>query len=347
MKNILAVETSCDDSSVAIVREDGFVVFNEVENQLSLHKPYGGVVPELASRNHGQRLLPLIEKALSNSGYNWKNIDVLGVTNRPGLIGSLIVGLTTVKTLSILLEKPYVAVNHIEGHILSPFLWDSQNPFSALKFPFLALIVSGGHTSLFLAKTFGEYYPLAHTVDDAAGETLDKVARFLGLHYPNGAEMDRISYSTPADRRYIFPKVVLKQQSLNFSFSGLKTSAIQLIQKTHLSSHPEQIPFFCADFQQALVEHLIERLNQAIQKYPSIPSVVIAGGVSANSRLRKASKEWAKKNHKNIFLPPLKYCTDNAGMIGFAGLKWFKQEKTASQSENSYSHALEGDFTQP
>ena len=345
MKNILAVETSCDDSSVAIVREDGFVVFNQVVNQSALHQAYGGVVPELASRNHGHYLLPLVEQALSQSQHSWKDIKLLGVTTRPGLIGSLIVGLTTVKTLSFLLNKPYIAVNHIEGHILSPFLWDRENPRPDLQFPFLALIVSGGHTSLFLSKSAGVYYTLAQTVDDSAGEALDKVARCLGFNYPGGAEMDLCSLSLSTKKQYAFPKVHLKEQSLNFSFSGLKTSAVQMIQKTNIAHNKDEIPFFCADFQNAVVDHLMDRLNQCIQKYKDIPSIVIAGGVSANSRLRQTAMKWAKKNHKKLFLPPLKYCTDNASMIGLAGLKCFaKTGKSSPQHLNCYPNSLLEDF---
>ena len=344
MKNILAVETSCDDTSVAIVREDDFVVFNEVAHQSLLHQPYGGVVPELASRNHAQKLLPLMEKALNTAGQTWKNIKALSVTNRPGLQGSLMTGLVTVKTLSLLLKKPYVAVNHIEGHILSPFLWDKNTPRPALQFPFLALIVSGGHTSLFVARGFSQYYLIAQTVDDSAGEALDKVARLLGLNYPGGKEMDKISVSTPAKGQYTFPKVTLKDKSFNFSFSGLKTQALQMIHKTNMAQHKTEIPYFCADFQKAVVEHLMDRLHQSAKKYKEIRFVVIAGGVSANSRLRKQATEWAQKHSLNLFLPPIKYCTDNAGMIGLAGWKRFKKGEIAPQNLNCYPYSLKEDF---
>ena len=205
-KKILAVETSCDDTSTAIVQEDGFVIFNETLNQDSVHQSYGGVVPELAGRNHARHLLPLIEKA--GEKCDLQDIDYLAVTNRPGLVGSLMVGLVTVKTLSLLLEKPWTAVNHIEGHILSPFLWDKEiNSPSPIEFPFLALIVSGGHTHLFKVSDFGKYTLLANTVDDAAGETLDKVARVLGLGHPGGAEIDRLAQNKPSQGEYPFPKV--------------------------------------------------------------------------------------------------------------------------------------------
>ncbi len=344
MKNILAVETSCDDTSVAIVREDDFVLFNEVARQDALHQPYGGVVPELASRNHAQKLFPLMEKALNVSGRTWKDIEVLSVTNRPGLHGSLMTGLVTVKTLSFLLQKPYLAVNHIEGHILSPFLWDKNTPRPALKFPFLALIVSGGHTSLFMVRGFGQYSLIAQTVDDSAGEALDKVARLLGLNYPGGAEMDKISLSVSAREKYTFPKVVLKDQSLNFSFSGLKTQALQMIRKSEVARHKNEIPDFCADFQNAVVDHLMDRLHRAVQQYQEIRYVVIAGGVSANSRLRQRAKEWAQQHSLNLFLPPMKYCTDNAGMIGLTGWKRFEKGERSPQNLNCFPHSLPEDF---
>ena len=192
MNYVLAVETSCDDTSVAIVKEDGFVKYNKVISQNSIHKPYGGIVPELASRNHTHHLLPLIEDAFIQSGLRWSDISGLSVTNRPGLVGSLIVGLITIKTLSLLLDKPYIGVNHIEGHLLSPFLWDHEHPLSTnLKFPYLALIVSGSHSHLFEVKEPGHYILIGKTLDDAAGEIFDKFARLLNLSYPSGAQVDK------------------------------------------------------------------------------------------------------------------------------------------------------------
>lgn len=342
MKKILAVETSCDDTSVAIVREDGFVEFNKVVNQHSVHQPYGGVVPELASRNHAYHLLPLIEWALKKSGYKWKDIEFLAVTNRPGLVGSLIVGLVTVKTLSLILGKPYVAVNHIEGHILSPFLWDKEVEAPQLAFPFLALVVSGGHTSLFEVKNFGSYFLVGETVDDAAGEVLDKVARLLGLSYPGGAEIDKMASSIPLGK-YSFPKIKLKQGSLNFSFSGLKTSAVHLINKKEVLKNKELIPHLCADFQEAVMEQIMDRLDQSI-KYSKTHSVVIAGGVSANSRLREKSAQWATERKINLILPPRKYCTDNAAMIGLTGMYLLQRGITSQHNLNCYPYSLPEDF---
>ena len=342
MKKILAVETSCDDTAVAIVREDGFVIFNQVSNQDEIHQPYGGVVPELASRNHAYHLLPLIEQALKKSHHTWMDIDGLAVTNRPGLVGSLIVGLVTVKSLSLLLKKPYIAINHIEGHILSPFLWDQDNPSSSLLFPFLSLIVSGGHTYLFEVKDFGQYYLISRTQDDAAGEVLDKIARLLGLGYPGGAQMDKVSQSV-SPGRYRFPKIKLKENSLNFSFSGLKTSAVHLIQKIKPLENKELIPYICADFQFAVIDQIIDRLNQVTEQ-KKIKSIAIAGGVSANSRLRKEALSWAEQKNITLVLPPLKYCTDNAAMIGFTGLTQLQKGIKSTQELNCYPHSLTEDF---
>lgn len=342
MKKVLAVETSCDDTAVALVREDGFVVFNKVVNQNFVHQPYGGVVPELASRNHAYHLLPLIEQTLQESNHTWQDIDCLAVTNRPGLVGSLIVGLVTVKSLSLLLEKPYVAVNHIEGHILSPFLWDQETNPSDLRFPFLSLIVSGGHTHLFKVKDFGQYFLVAQTLDDAAGEVLDKVGKLLGLEYPGGAEMDKLSQSVKLGR-YSFPKIKLKGDYLNFSFSGLKTSAVNLIQKVNPQRSKELISSLCADFQEAVVEQIISRLNESVAQL-NFKSVVIAGGVSANSRLRERARNWAIEKNIDLILPPLKYCTDNAAMIGLAGMKLFQKGVRSAQELNCYPYSLPEDF---
>ncbi len=342
MKKVLAVETSCDDTAVAIVREDGFVVFNQVSNQNEIHQPYGGVVPELASRNHAYHLLPLIEQALKKSHHRWKDIDGLAVTNRPGLVGSLIVGLVTVKGLALLLKKPYIAVNHIEGHILSPFLWDQDNKPTPLPFPFLSLIVSGGHTELFEVKDFGQYHLICRTQDDAAGEVLDKIARLLGLGYPGGSQMDKVSQSVSSGR-YLFPKIKLKENSLNFSFSGLKTSAVHLIQKIKALENKELIPYICADFQSAVIDQIIDRMDRTTQQR-GLKSIAIAGGVSANSRLRKQALSWASRKSIKLILPPLKYCTDNAAMIGFAGLKQLQKGIKSPQELNCYPHSLKEDF---
>ena len=345
MKKILAVETSCDDTSVAIVREDHFVLFNKTIGQNTIHTAYGGVVPELASRNHSHHLLPLIEKALNETGYTWSDIDGFAVTNRPGLVGSLIVGLVTIKSLSVLLDKAYIAVNHIEGHILSPLLWDKKSQQKKLSFPFLCLIVSGGHTHLFLVKNFRKYYLISKTRDDSAGEALDKVARLLGLAYPGGAEIDKISQSVMKEKnKYSFPKTILKnKQELDFSFSGLKTFAVNLISKIDIHKNPEEIPIICKNFQETVVDQILDRLNKALPIFKP-KHVVIAGGVSANSRLRAKADIWAREKQVDVVFPPLKYCTDNAAMIGLAGIEYLKKGITSPQDLNCFPSSLPEDF---
>ena len=215
MKLALGVETSCDDTSCAIVREDGFVLFNRVVGQHSIHQAYGGVVPELASRNHTYHLLPLLEQALKESGKKFKDLNVLSVTTRPGLTGSLLVGLVTVKTLALVLNKPYVGINHLEGHLLSPLLWNEQGLLPRpLSFPYLAFIVSGAHTHLFKIHDFGHYTLVGQTVDDGAGEAFDKVAKMLGLRWPGGVEVDRQAQKADPkeDRRFFSQKVTLKNR---------------------------------------------------------------------------------------------------------------------------------------
>jgi len=344
MSYVLAVETSCDDTSVALVKENGFVISNTVINQNSIHKPYGGVVPELASRNHTSHLLPLIEEVFTQSQIKWEDVVGFSVTNRPGLIGSLIVGLITVKTLALLLKKPYIGVNHIEGHLLSPFLWDSQHSYSLnLKFPYLALIISGSHSHLFEVKNYGHYILVGKTLDDAAGEALDKFARALNLSYPSGAQVDKEAQACKNLGTFSFPKTTFKHGGLNFSFSGLKTAATKLIHNMNLQDRQKHISNLCADYQEILVDQLIDRLDQAINIF-SFERVVIAGGVSANSRLRKKAKDWAVQKGVHVILPALSYCTDNAAMIAKVGWRFLSRKEYSPQNLNCSPYSYPSDF---
>ena len=342
MNNVLAVETSCDDTSVAIVRRDGFVKYNKVMNQDFIHQAYGGVVPELASRNHVHHLLPLIEDSLIQLHYKWDDINGFSVTNRPGLVGSLIVGLVTVKALSLLLNKPYVGVNHIEGHLMSPFLWDQQigNPVD-LQFPYLALIVSGSHTHLFEVRKAGYYVLIGKTLDDAAGEVLDKFARLLKLPYPSGAQVDKEAKTCLKMGKYIFPKVVLKKDSFNFSFSGLKTAAVNMV--NNMSNREKDTPVLCADYQETVVDQLIDRLDRSVNRL-KFQYVIIAGGVSANSRLRKKALSWACQKGVKLILPPLSYCTDNAAMVAQAGFRYLLKGEYSFQNLNCSPYSYPSDF---
>ena len=320
IQTVLSIETSCDDTSVAIVQDDqNFknVCVNLVLDQNSVHLPFSGIVPEMAGRKHLEILLPLIDKGFTKTGFSWKQIDGIAVTQGPGLMGSLLVGILTAETLALTKQKPLIGVNHLEGHILSPFLKDKnyEPPFN-YKEPFLALIVSGGHTSLYKVTGAFQYTVLETTVDDAAGEALDKLAQMLGLGFPGGAKVDHLAQNGDV-KAFAFPRPLIK--SHNFSFSGLKTAALRLIKDMKESDIKNQISSICASYQEAIVDVLLTKLAFASGKY-NIKNVVITGGVSANSRLRQRARKWAKQDHITLALPPIYYCTDNAAMIGLVGL---------------------------
>ncbi len=319
MKKILAVETSCDDTSVSIVGIDGTVYALNSAHQDPEHEPYGGIVPEIASRNHSIHLLPLIESTLKNSNHEWNDIDGFAVTNRPGLIGALIVGLVTVKTLALVYKKPWIGVNHLEGHLLAPFLRDEKfQPAFDLSEPFIALAVSGGHTSLYLVHGQGKYEILGMTKDDAAGEAFDKFAKMAGLGFPGGAKVDQLS--RPGDvSKFDFPRGLQNDKSFDMSFSGLKSSAQRLLQELGPEKVKTEISHLCASYQEAVVDALIHKLDLAAKKF-KIKKIVITGGVAANSRLRAKAEDLAKRKKYLLQIPPLRFCTDNAAMIGYAGI---------------------------
>ena len=329
MKYVLSVETSCDDTSVAIVSEKREVVCCLVASQDLAHEPFGGVVPEIASRNHTKHLLPLIDKALGSAPLTWEDIMAVAATSEPGLIGSLIVGLVTAKTLALAKNKPFLGVHHIEGHILSAFLVDEKyrGPDFFNK-PFVALVVSGGHSQIYHVRDFGSYTSLCETIDDAAGEALDKFAKSLGLGYPGGARVDRLA-STGNPQAYHFPRPLIKEE--NFSFSGLKSSAQRLIQNMSDRDKKLYLEDLCASYQQAVVDVLTVKLEKAIRQ-TGVKSFVVTGGVSANSCLRNAVRAIAERTNTQLALPPLRYCTDNAAMIGLAALFRFQRGKTSTQT---------------
>ncbi len=337
---ILAIETSCDDTSVAILDRDGFVVTQTSASQDDKHKFFGGIVPEIASRNHTLTVIPLVEKVFSDTGKTWKDIDGIAVTNRPGLVGSLLVGLMTAKTLALVNNIPFIGINHLEGHLLAGFLKDEKFSAKDFSFPFLGLVVSGGHTSLYAAKELGNYKTLGHTVDDAAGEAFDKFAVKVGLGFPGGAKVDQLAKTGKIDA-FKFPRAMMDRENLNFSFSGLKTAAVNTI--AQIKNLDERINDICASYQEAIVDVLIHKLDLAQQK-TGLRNVTISGGVSANSRLRFCAEEWAKKNDVNIVIPPLRYCTDNAAMIGYAGLQRLLRGETSPQSLGPSAAGLPADF---
>lgn len=313
---VLAIETSCDDTSVALVNSHGFVAAQMTAHQDLAHQAFGGVVPEIAGRQHYESLLPLIEKLLTTRQMPWLDISGIAVTNRPGLVGSLIVGIVTAKTLALVQQKPFIGVHHIEGHILSAFLQEEDPQLSKVwRDPFIALVVSGGHTQLYLVEEVGVYKTLGQTQDDAAGEAFDKFAKMLGLGYPGGVLVDR--WAQKGNRKaYHFPRGLMREDHYNFSFSGLKSHGqrkIAELEKTALV-----LEDLCASYQEAIVDVLMFKLKKALQQY-QLKKFVIVGGVSANSRLRECALELAQTQKMEVLIPPLKFCTDNAAMIGLAG----------------------------
>jgi N6-L-threonylcarbamoyladenine synthase len=340
---VLSVETSCDDTSVAIVKDNGYVVCQVSANQDLQHSPFGGIVPEIASRNHSVSLLPLIEHVLQKSKLTWKDIDGLTVTNRPGLIGSLIVGIMTVKSLAQAYDIPLIGVNHLEGHLLAPFLKDdSYAPPEDFNYPYLALAVSGGHSSLYWVKGLGDYTVIGTTKDDAAGEAFDKFAKMVGLGYPGGVQVDQCARSgNPA--AYDFPRSLAIEDNLMMSFSGLKSSAQRLLDKLTPEEIEKNRNDLCASFQEAIVDVLIKKMIRATDRF-QCNKVVLTGGVSANSRLRERFYELAKINKLQLVIPPLRYCTDNAAMIGYTGLLRLKRGEAANLGLGPSSQSTENDF---
>lgn len=343
---ILALETSCDDTSVALVDDQGYVKALVSVNQDSAHRPFGGVVPEVASRQHTEQLLPLVERALNEAGMDWSKVRGVAVTSRPGLIGSLLVGVVTAKTLSLVHKIPLAAVNHIEGHLLAPLLKDnSYTPPRDFGFPYLGLAVSGGHTHLFAVEGPGRYTLLGQTLDDAAGEAFDKFAKMMKLGFPGGVRVDQNAQNGDP-KAFAFPRGLIHEDNLNFSFSGLKTAAMRTLEGLDEATRDSKTADLCASYQEAIVEVLIAKLEKAARK-TGLKNWTITGGVSANSSLRKKAAEAAIRKKAVLALPPIKYCTDNAAMIGLAGLFKIKAGFLAGQDLSPSASSLPDDWRTP
>lgn len=313
---ILGLDTSCDDTSASVIADGSMVISNIIHSQINLHNPYGGVVPELASREHIRNIVPVVDKALSNAGLKINDIDAIAVTIGPGLIGSLLVGLYYAKSIAYFNRIPLVAINHLEGHILS-ILLEEEHP----DFPFTALTVSGGHTSLYYVKAPGEYELLGQTLDDAAGEAFDKVAKLLGLGYPGGAIIESNARSGRADAIQ-FPRAYISDESLDFSFSGLKTAVALYIDKWEKQGREKanniKLNDIAASFQEAVFDVLIDKLIRA-GKNTGVSSLVLAGGVACNKTLREKLTARSQKEGFKVFYPRPSFCTDNGAMIALAG----------------------------
>lgn len=343
MKRVLAIETSCDDTSVAVVNSDFRVEALSSLSQDLEHLPYGGIVPEIACRNHTMHLLSLLDSILKKSDLKWDDIDGLAVTNRPGLIGSILVGLVTAKMLALTLKKPFVGVNHIEGHILAPFLVDAdyQPPFN-LKYPFMALAISGGHSHIFWAERECHYRLLGRTLDDAAGEAFDKFGKLVGLGFPGGVRVDQEAKKGDP-KKYSFPIALHEEGNLDLSFSGVKSAALRMVSKMTEEELLRERPHLCASFQEAIVEALIMKLDRAAKKVKA-REIVITGGVSANSRLRDRAAQWATSRGLRLAIPPVRFCTDNAAMIALAGLIRMNRKEFHDQTLGPSAEAWPTDF---
>ncbi len=309
---VLGIETSCDETAAAVVEDGRRALSDVVSTQIEIHRRWGGVVPELASRNHVVQVMPVVDEALSRAGVGPEGIDAIAVTSGPGLVGALLVGVQVAKALAAAWGKPLVRVNHLEGHLVAAFLSED-----APEFPYLGLVVSGGHTSLYAARAFGDYRLLGHTRDDAAGEAFDKGAKLLGLPYPGGVAIDRLAREGDA-KAIRFPKAIVKGADLDFSFSGLKTALLHHVKK-HGVPEGRALADLCASYQEAIVRALVEKLFRAARRL-QFERVVLSGGVAANSRLRAAVAERAREYEgMKVYLPAPRLCTDNAAMIAVAG----------------------------
>jgi len=308
---VLGIDTSCDDTCAAVVGDDFAVLSSIVSSQDEIHGSFGGVVPELASRKHVENIIPIVDHALSSAGVGLSDVDVIAATRGPGLVGSLIVGLSAAKALSLARSIPLVGVNHLEGHIASTFLVPDRPAY-----PFVVLVVSGGHTNLYVVRREGEYLLKGQTMDDAAGEAFDKVAKLLGLGYPGGRVIESAAIRLRGEPVY-FKRPFMKKGSHDFSFSGIKTAA-RMIVAAEDSPDETFVGRVAAGFQEAVVDVLVTKTLD-LARSESIDTVAVAGGVAANSRLREMMAERAKDIGIKVLLPPKQLCTDNAAMIAAVG----------------------------
>ncbi|MBO5283417.1 MAG: tRNA (adenosine(37)-N6)-threonylcarbamoyltransferase complex transferase subunit TsaD [Lachnospiraceae bacterium] len=309
---ILAIESSCDETAASVVKNGREVLSNVISTQIALHTLYGGVVPEIASRKHIEKINQVIEAALEEAGLNLKQMDAIAVTYGPGLVGALLVGVSAAKAISFATGIPLIGVHHIEGHISANYIENKE-----LEPPYVCLVVSGGHSHLVVVKDYGEYEIIGQTRDDAAGEAFDKVARAIGLGYPGGPKIDKLSKEGNPDA-IPFPRAKVAENAYDFSFSGLKSAVLNYLNGCRMKGEPVCEADVAASFQKAVIEVLVEHSLHAVKEY-GYEKFAIAGGVASNSSLRAAFAEACSKNNIRFYYPSPVFCTDNAAMIGVAG----------------------------
>ena len=308
---VLAIESSCDETAAAVVKNGRTVLSNVISSQIALHTLYGGVVPEIASRKHIEKINQVIEAALSEAEVTLSDVDAIGVTYGPGLVGALLVGVAEAKAIAYAAKKPLIGVHHIEGHIAANFI---EHP--ELEPPFLSLVVSGGHTHLVYVKDYGKYEIIGRTRDDAAGEAFDKVARAIGLGYPGGPKIDKVSKEGNA-QAISFPRAHVEGAAYDFSFSGVKSAVLNYIKACKMKGEDYNQADVAASFQKAVTDVLVANAMHAVKEFKA-DKFVIAGGVAANSALRSAMRSACEEHEVRLYYPSLVYCTDNAAMIGVA-----------------------------
>ena len=327
---ILAIESSCDETAAAVVKNGREVLSNVISSQIDLHTLYGGVVPEIASRKHIEKINQVVEQALTDASVTWDDITAIAVTYGPGLVGALLVGVSFAKALAFALGKPLIGVHHIEGHISANYIENKE-----LEPPFMCLVVSGGHSHLVKVKDYGEYEILGRTRDDAAGEAFDKVARAIGLGYPGGPKIDKISDEGNPDA-IAFPRAKVADNEYDFSFSGLKSSVLNYLNSCEMKGETVNQADVAASFQKAVVDVLVGHSMDALDKY-GFKKFAIAGGVAANSRIRADILAAAEKLGAEVYMPPLSLCGDNGAMIGAQAYYEYLAGNTADMSLNAYA----------
>jgi N6-L-threonylcarbamoyladenine synthase len=322
---VLGIESSCDETAAAIVRDDGLVLADVVHSQIATHAPFGGVVPEIAARDHLRAIVPVIEQALARAGVSLGDLDGIAVTHRPGLIGALLVGVQAAKGLAFATGKPLIGVDHLVGHLLSIFLRRDENQRTEVDYPFIGLLVSGGHSALYRCDgpRAEQIHELGATRDDAAGEAFDKVSKLLGLGYPGGPVIDRLARTGDPRRTLLLPRPMGHSDSLELSFSGIKSAVARYAESSASEQallDDEKVADVCAAFQRVVVETLVKKTLRAARR-ERVRAVVMAGGVACNQELRDTMAAACGERDIGLFVPPPRSCTDNAAMIAYAGTK--------------------------